>query len=331
MRGERSVSLPEERPMSTAAANHRLTGLGVPTAFHVELLARRAPRFHIVLHLTFILASVASAVAAIVIWSRHVAVSAENFAKASHALLYDSDIGAESLGLILTMLLGAGWLCGAVTSRRRRELARSGWAADLVHEPAKNKAITDWLWRRMIRRHTSSAMSADDFLDRLGGGMVRDLGFAALTMLVLTGILGAVFPARVSLATRTVINEHPMLPLMHDVVHPIATAMAVVSGCPDLPKAGNTLVYQLSFPDGTDPNLGTWQSLAESRLPALEAIAARVPAEAVRKRFRNPIGSDPLAAECIKAFGDAEPNGEARLLQLLSVTKAEENELAGRL
>jgi acetolactate synthase-1/2/3 large subunit len=89
--------------MSTVAT--RLAHLGVPAAFHAGITSRRAPRFHIVLHLTVILASVASAVAAIAIWSRYVAVSAKDVAKASHALLYDSDIGAESLGLILTVLL----------------------------------------------------------------------------------------------------------------------------------------------------------------------------------------------------------------------------------
>jgi hypothetical protein len=134
-------------------ASRRLTYLGVPVAFHSGIVARRAPRFHTLVHLTIILASIAAAVAAITAWSRHVDTAADDAAKEAHALLYDSDIGAESLGLILTVLFAAGWLCGLITWRRGSENARSGWAADLLHEPAKNKAITDWLWRQMIRRH----------------------------------------------------------------------------------------------------------------------------------------------------------------------------------
>ena len=139
------------------------------------MVARRAPRFHTLVHLTIILASIAAAVAAITAWSQHVETAADEAAKAAHAVLYDSDIGAESLGLILTVLFAAGWLCGSITWRRGSENARSGWAADLVHEPAKNKAITDWLWRQMIRRHTDGAVNADDFLDRVSGGVVSDL------------------------------------------------------------------------------------------------------------------------------------------------------------
>jgi hypothetical protein len=134
-------------------ASRRLTYLGVPVAFHSGIVARRAPRFHTLVHLTIILASIAAAVAAITAWSRHVDTAADDAAKEAHALLYDSDIGAESLGLILTVLFAAGWLYGLITWRRGSENARSGWAADLLHEPAKNKAITDWLWRQMIRRH----------------------------------------------------------------------------------------------------------------------------------------------------------------------------------
>ena len=141
-------------------------------------MARRAPRFHTLLHLTIILASIAASVVAMAAWSRYVAAAAQDAAKAAHAILYDSDIGAESLGLILTVLFAAGWLCGAVTWRRGSESARNGWAADIMHEPAKHKAITDWLWRQMIRRYTKAAVSADDFLDRLGRGVVRDLRFA---------------------------------------------------------------------------------------------------------------------------------------------------------
>jgi hypothetical protein len=130
-----------------AIIDSRLTHLGVPAAFHAELMARRAPRFHTLLHLAIILASMAAAVAAMVAWSRYVDAAAQAAAKTAHAILYDSDIGAESLGLILTSLLAAGWLCGAITWRRGSDSARNGWATDLKHEPAKHKAIADWLWR----------------------------------------------------------------------------------------------------------------------------------------------------------------------------------------
>lgn len=176
----------------TAIVESRLTHLGVPEGFHAELVARRAPRFHTLVRLTIILASLAASVVAMVAWSRYVAATAQHAANAAHAILYDSDIGAESLGLLLTVLLAAGWLCGAITWRRGSEGARNGWAADIMQEPAKHKAITDWLWRQMIRRHTTAALSADDFLDRLGRGVVRDLGLAALGMLVLTAAIGSV-------------------------------------------------------------------------------------------------------------------------------------------
>ena len=315
-----------------ATASHRLTYLGVPVAFHAGIVARRAPRFHTLVHLTIILASIAAAVAAIAAWSHHVETAADDAAKAAHALLYDSDIGAESLGLILTVLFAAGWLCGSITWRRRSENARSGWAVDLMHEPAKNKAITDWLWRQMIRRHAGGAVNADDFLDRLSGGVVRDLRVATLAMLALTAVLGALLPARVSYATDTTITDHPVLPLAKDVVRPVRTAAAVISGCPNLPKDGNTLVYRLGFADGSEANLGAWRPLAGSRLAALEAIAARLPAGTARERFTNAIGSDPLTADCLRAFGgEAGANGIARLLQLLAASDAERKKLKGLL
>jgi hypothetical protein len=89
-------------------------------------VARRAPRFHTLVHLTIILASIAAAVAAIIAWSRHVDTAADDAAKAAQALLYDSDIGAESLGLILTVLFAAAWLCASITWRRGSESARNG-------------------------------------------------------------------------------------------------------------------------------------------------------------------------------------------------------------
>jgi hypothetical protein len=306
----------------------RLVRLGIPVAFHAELTTRRAPRFHTLLHLAVILASIAVAVAAMVAWSRYVAAAAEDAAKTAHALLYDSDIGAESVGLLLAALLAAGWLCGAITWRRGSESARNGWAADLMHEPAKNKAITDWLWRQMIRRHTGAAISSDDFLDRLGEGMVQDLRSAALAMLAMTAVLGAAFPARISYATSTAITDHPVLPLARDTVRPVATASTVIAGCPSLPRDGSTLVYRLRFPDGEEANLGAWQPLAGNRIVALEAIVARLPTGSTRERFANTIESDPLAADCLIAVGyEAGADGIPRLLRLLNVSDAEKKRL----
>lgn len=54
-------------------------------------------------------------------WSRYIDATAEGSARSMHALLYYSDIGAESLGIILTVLFAAGWLCGAITWRRGSE------------------------------------------------------------------------------------------------------------------------------------------------------------------------------------------------------------------
>ena len=301
----------------------RLALLGVPAGFHPAIAARQAPRFHTLVHLAIVLASLAIAVTAMAVWSRYVAAAAHDAAKSSHALLYNSDIGAESLGLIFTALFLAGWLCGAITWRRGNESARSGWAADLLHEPAKNKAITDWLWRTMIRRHTRLATSAEDFLDRLGAGVVRDLRLAALVMFALTIILGALVPASISFATDTAITDRPVLPLARDRVSPLSSAEAVISGCPTLPKDGNTLVYRLRIA-GAEAKLGSWKPLVGSQLAALEALAGRLPAGTKRERFSNPIRSDPLSLECLKAFGrQAGADGVSRLLTLLSVSDSE--------
>ena len=242
----------------TATVNNRLSHLGVPAAFHAPLMVRRAPRFHTHLHLSIVLISIAAAVAAMAAWSRHIAAASEDAAKAARAILSDSDIGAEALGLILTALLAAGWLCGSITWRRGSESARNGWAADLLHEPAKNKAITDWLWRHMIRRYTGSAVSADDFLDRLGRGIVHDLRFAVLGMLALTAALGTALPASMSYATIATVVDQPVLPVAWDDVRPIAGVTAVITGCPKLPKDGNPLIYRLRFADGAEANLGAW-------------------------------------------------------------------------
>ena len=124
-----------------ATASRRLTNLGVPVAFHAGIVARRAPRFHTLVHLTIILATIAAAVAAITAWSQHVETAADDAAKAAHAVLYDSDIGAESLGLILTVLFAAGWLCGSITWRRRSENARSGWPPILCISPRRTRRL----------------------------------------------------------------------------------------------------------------------------------------------------------------------------------------------
>jgi hypothetical protein len=145
-----------------------------------------------------------------------------------------------------------------------------------------------------------------------------------LAMLALTLVLGAVVPARISYATETAITDRPVLPLARGAVRPIAGAAAVVSGCPSLPKDGNTLVYRLRFADGVEANLGSWWPVTGSHLAALETIAARLPAGAARERFINPIRSDPLAPECVKTFaGQVDVDGLTRLLRLLAVSDAE--------
>jgi hypothetical protein len=151
-------------------------------------------------------------------------------------------------------------------------------------------------------------------------------------MLVLTAALGSVLPAHFSYATDAVIMDHPVLPLARGAVRPVAKTTAVISGCPQLPKDGNTLVYRLRFADGAEANLGAWRSLTGSHLADLEAIATRLPATATPERFSNPIRSAPLSAECLRAFGSNEgPNGIVRLLRLLAVSDAEKDGLKGLL
>src|ERR1700704_3584181 len=101
-------------------------------------------------------------------------------------------------------------------------------------------------------------------------------------MLVLTTALGVAVPARMSYATDAAITDHPVLPLAPSAVRPVASVTAVISGCANLPKDGNTLVYRLRFADGAEANFGGWNSLTGSRLAALEAIAAQLPAGAIR-------------------------------------------------
>ena len=312
----------------SAVTNNRLAQLGVPVAYHAGVAARRAPRFHTVIHLTIILASLVAATAAMAGWSHYIDATAEESARSMHALLYDSDIGAESLGIILTALFAAGWLCGAITWRRGSESARNGWGADLMHEPMKNKAIIDWLWRRLIRRHTVGSASADDFLDLLGAGVVRDLRLATLVMIALTAMFGAMAPARISYATASAIADHPVLPWALEVVRPMASATGIITGCPTLPKDGSTLVYELRFADGAEVTLGTWRPLTVSRLSALESVSSQLSAAIPRERFTNPIGTRPLTADCLQAFGDDQgPEGITRLLTLLAVSPAEKKAL----
>jgi hypothetical protein len=312
----------------SAMTNNRLAQLGVPVAYHPGVAARRAPRFHTVIHFTIILASLVAATAAMAGWSHYIDATAEESARSMHALLYDSDIGAESLGIILTALFAAGWLCGAITWRRGSESARNGWGADLMHEPMKNKAIIDWLWRRLIRRHTVGSASADDFLDLLGAGVVRDLRLATLVMIALTAMFGAMAPARISYATASAIADHPVLPWAREVVRPMASATGIITGCPTLPKDGSTLVYELRFADGAEVNLGTWRPLTVSRLSALESVSSQLSAAIPRERFTNPIGTCPLTADCLQAFGDDQgPEDITRLLTLLAVSPAEKKAL----
>jgi hypothetical protein len=305
----------------------RLLDLGVPASFIPDMAARRPPRFHSVLHFMIVAASLAAAVVAFVAWSWHVDRSAIEAAKSAQALLYDSDVGAETLGLIFTTLLASGWLCGFLTWQRGNESARDGWAADLMQVPAKYKIVIDWLWRRLIRRHTAGAASSQQFLDRLGRGVVRDLRLATLTMLALTAVLGALAPARVSYATATTIVDHLLLPLAVDAVHPLASAVAVISGCPNLPKDGYVLIYRLRFADKKEVDIGAWTPVTGSRVAVLEAIAASLPAGIARERFSNPIGSNPIAVDCLKDVGpENDASSVARLLRLLTVTGAEMKE-----
>lgn len=309
-------------------AMRRLAHLGVPSAFHADIIVRRAPRFHNLLHVVIVLVSIAASVLAVMSWSRYVDGAAKDAAHRAHARLYDSDIGAGALGLLFAALCAGGWLCGSVTWRRGSESARNGWAADLLHEPVKNKAITDWLWRRMVRRHVGAAASANAFLDNLGRGMVRDLRRATLVMTGVTAGLAVAVPARISFATPSTVTDQSMPLVAQETVRFMAKAVAVVSGCPDLPKSGVTLIYKVRFADGAEPNLGDWQPLVGGRLDALEAIAVHLPPTIARERFSNPIMSKALTSQCLEAFAQGQgPGGMMRLLHLLAVSDAESKAL----
>jgi hypothetical protein len=238
---------------------------------------------HGLVHLAIVLVAIAASVAALVGWSRYVAPEAHIAAVGAYARLYGSDFG--SLDLLLTTLLAAGWLCGTITWRRGSENVRNGF--DLLHEPARHKAVTNWLWRQMVRRHTDGAVSADAFLDRLGAGMVRDLRRASMVMIVMTaGLTVAVRPHLVR--KPTVLSHRPLLPFAEHSVWFVSSAIAIISGCPDLPKAGVTLTYTLRFADGWEANLGGWQPLGGNRLDGLEAVATRLPPAIMSERFSKP-------------------------------------------
>jgi hypothetical protein len=310
----------------------RLAYLGIPQAFHAAIVERAPPRGHTLMHAAIILTSIGLAILALVGWSRYVAIVAENAAEAAGAQLFGSDLGLESLGGLLTVLFAAGWLCGWLTRRRGSEAARNGTAYDLIHEPAKNKAITDWAWRWMIARQLPTARDADDFLDRLAGGMVRYLRRAALGSLAVTIILFWFVPAHYYWATDNAIEDHRLLLWSQTSSRSLMSAITVTSGCPVLPRDGSTLIYSIHFSDGTDADLGSWQPVRGDRLDALEKIAAHVPPTATHEYFSNAIGSPPLDADCLRQFAGPPGTERAiRLLKLLNATAAEKALLRGQL
>ena len=310
----------------------RLALLGVPEAFRGAIAERPSPRWHNLMHAAIILSSIGLAILAIAVWSRLVDHLAESAARAAGARLFTSDLGLESLGGLFSVLFAAGWLCSWLTRRRGSEMARNGTAYDLMHEPARYKSIIDRLWRWMVAPHVEGAESADDFLDRLAGGMVGYLRLATITSLIATLVLAALVPAHYSLASDSAIEEHPMLPWSGATTWPIATARQVVTGCVTLPRDGNSLIYRLRFADGSEAELGSWQSPQGKPLPALVAIASRLPQTIASERFSNPIGNDPLSPDCLREFGGG-PTSESlgELLRLLRLTEAEKASLHGRI
>ena len=310
----------------------RLLHLGVPQAFQFSIADRPRPRFHILTHAAVILVSIGLAVLAMVAWSRLVDHAAEIAAQAAAACLYNSDLGLESLGGLFTVLFGSGWLCAWLTRRRGSEIARNGTAYDLIHEPAKNKAIVDQLWRWMIVRHRTAAQGAEDFLDRLTGGLGRYLRIAALGSLAATIVLAWMLPAHYSLTMDGRIEDHPLLPWSPLLYRPFGSATTVTTGCPVLPRDGSTLIYRVLFADGTEADLGSWRVLAGDQLAALEQIASHLPSGIGYERFSNPIGNTPLNPDCLRRFG-GEPgsNRMARLVTLLALTEAEKVSLRGRI
>jgi hypothetical protein len=308
----------------------RLTHLGIPQPFQKAIAVRAPPRGHTLMHLAIVLISIGLAVLALILWSRYIAAAAEVAARGAGAELFNSDLGLESIGGLLTVLFAAGWLCSSIARHRGSEGARNATAYDLVHEPAKNKAITDRLWRWMIARHLPAARDADDFLDRLAGGMVHHCKWAALSSLALTIFLSCFVSAHYAWATRSAIEDHRLLPWPQTFSQPLETAVALTTGCPVLPRDGGTLIYSLFFADGTEVEVGSWQAVQGDLLDALGKIDSRLAPGIASKRFSNPIGSAPLHPDCLQQFGGGTPEGIERLLKLLRVTSTEKALLPGQ-
>ena len=310
--------------VARSAVLARLAALDVPAEYQAAVAGRPAPRFYVAVQLTLVLGAIAAAVAAPVAWSRYLDGAALAAAQANHALLYDSDIGAESVGVLLTTLCLCGWLGGLAAGRLGRESSRNAVADDLRREPGKYKGAITWVQKLMIRRHTAGASSADEFLDRLAAGTPKDFGWAALAMLALTLAASWLAPARLSFATDAEATDRPMAFFVSTSRRAVGSAITATLGCPKFEKTGPELVFRLRFTDGTEDNLGSWRPLRGDRIAALETIAASLPAVVARVRFCNLMFSNPLSPECIEHFGgDAGPNGVERLLKLLSATDAE--------
>lgn len=301
----------------------RLAHLGVPQAFHASIAERTPPRGHTLMHAAIILASIGLAVLALVAWSRYVAMIAESAAEREGAQLYNSDLGLELLGGLFTVLFAAGWLCSWLTRSRGSEGTRNGTAYDLIHEPAKNKAITDRIWRWMVARRLPAA-NANHFLDCLAGSLARYLMLAALGSFAITAVLWWLVPAHYSLASNHGIEDRSLPFGLKLSSRPLMSVIKVTTGCPDLPRGVNTLIYDIQFSDGTDADLGSWKATRGDALGALERIAAQLPPGIPHDRISNPIHSAPLSANCLNEFGGPPGTDAAkRLSKLLDISAAE--------
>ena len=229
----------------------RLAHLGVPQAFHASIAERTPPRGHTLMHAAIILASIGLAVLALVAWSRYVAMIAESAAEREGAQLYNSDLGLESLGGLFTVLFAAGWLCSWLTRSRGSEGTRNGTAYDLIHEPAKNKAITDRIGVGWL--HADCQRQTYHFLDCLAGSLARYLMLAALGSFVITAVLRWLVPAHYSLASNHGIEDRSLPFGLKLSSRPLMSVIKVTTGCPDLPRGVNTLIYDINSPTGPTP------------------------------------------------------------------------------